>query len=45
MLGKRIIGYRYNYHSSQDNQLNNLNNKLTNQSEGYQYYQTKYKHE
>ena len=31
MLGKTIIGYMYNYHDSQDNQPNNLNNKLTNQ--------------
>ena len=29
----------------QDNQPNNLNNKLTNQSKGYQYHQTEYKQE
>ena len=40
MLGKIIIGYKYNYHNLQDNQPNNLNDKLTNQSKGYQYHQT-----
>ena len=29
----------------QDNQPNNLHNKLTNQSKGYQYHQTEYKQE
>ena len=30
MLGKIIISYKYNNYNLQDNQLNNLNNKLTN---------------
>ena len=30
MLRKTIIGYKYNNHILQDNQPNNLNNKLTN---------------
>ena len=42
-LRTTIIGLRYNYHNSQDNQPNNLNNELTNQSKGYQYHQIEYK--
>ena len=28
MLGKTIIGYRYNYHNLQDNKPNNFNNNI-----------------
>ena len=41
ILEKTMISYRYNYHNLQDNQLNNLNNQLTNQKKSLSMSSTK----